>query len=101
MKNVIVKLIRGPGMRNAPPSRGRTGRPDSGISAAEHLAEDVLQDAAVAVVVGLAGRVDADDRVELDAGVGGDLDRARGGAVVELGDAGERERLGAGQAERL
>ena len=39
-------------------------RPVDVRSGGEHLAQDVLQDAAVAVVVGLAGGVDAHDRVE-------------------------------------
>src|SRR4051794_3391286 len=70
-------------------------------SAVQHLPEHELQDAAVAVVVRLTGRVDPDHRVELDAAVRGDLDGARGVAVVQRGDPGDREGLGAGQAERL
>src|SRR6476469_9748936 len=61
-------------------------------SAAQHAPQDVLHDPAVAVVVGLAGGVDADHGVELDllAAVlgGGDVHGPRGGAVVERGDAG-------------
>src|SRR4051794_33954479 len=68
---------------------------------ADQAAQHVLHDAAVAVVVRLTGGVDADDRVELDTGVGGDLDRARRGAVVQLLDTGEGEGLLAGQTEGL
>src|SRR6188768_465742 len=67
---------------DAPPPGSATGR-DQGRSALEHLAEHVLQDAAVAVVVRLARGVDADVGVELDAGVGQDLHRRRDAAVVE------------------
>src|SRR5512147_1425846 len=74
-------------------------------SALDERAQDVLQDAAVAVVVGLAGGVDAQDRLELDglpAVLGSaDPDRLRGAALVELGDTGDGERLGAVQAQRL
>src|SRR5690606_37328442 len=66
---------------------------------ADQAPQHVLQDAAVAVVVGLTRGVDAYDRVELHAGVGGDLHRAGGGAVVQLGHAGDGEGLLAGQAE--
>src|SRR5919107_4751926 len=60
-----------------------------------------MQDAAVPVVVRLAGRVDADVGVELDVRVGAHRHRAGDVAVVERGDAGDGERLRAGQAERL
>src|SRR3954462_5698894 len=74
-------------------------------SAREEGAEHVLQDAAVAVVVGLARGVDPDDRVDLLLRAVGrrgiDVHRARDLAVVERGDAGDVERLLADQAERL
>src|SRR5690242_4977783 len=79
--------------------RTSTALPDRLL--ADQVAQHELHDAAVAVVVRLAGGVDADDRVELDAGVGAHLHRARGGAVVELLDAGEGEGLLAGQTEGL
>src|SRR5437868_14523893 len=65
----------------------------------EERAQNVLHDAAVAVVVGLAGGVDADDRVELHR-TGANLDGPRDAAVVEGLDADEVEGLLAGQAER-
>ena len=64
-----------------------------------------MQDAAVAEVVGLAGGVDAHDGVEGDLRTVGllrrDRDGARGGALVERGQARDGEGLGAVQAERL
>src|SRR5688500_8238090 len=62
--------------------------------------QDVLQDPAVAVVVGFAGGVDADDGVELDV-AGGDLDGGGDAAVVEGGDAGDGEGLLTGEAEAV
>src|SRR6185503_10421994 len=68
--------------------------------------QHVLQDAAVAVVLGLVGRVDAYARVELDrlavVAPGAHAHGASGleGAAVELGDL-DVERLVAGEAERL
>src|SRR3954468_17309303 len=86
--------------------RSGAGRPaipgDGGAwraSAVEHLAEDVLQDAAVAGVIGLGGGVDPDVGVELNAGVGADLDCAGDVAVVQGRHAGDGERLGAGKAQ--
>ena len=68
-------------------------------------AQHVLQDAAVAEVVGLAGGVDAHDGVEGGLRAVGplrlDRDGARGGALVERGQARDGEGLGAVQAERL
>src|SRR5690348_6179281 len=79
----------------------RLGRPrTSSASALEQVPQDVLHDAAVAVVVRLTGGVDADHRVEGDV-ARGDLDGLRGAALVELGDATDGEGLLAGQAERL
>src|SRR3954467_8511193 len=73
-------------------------------SGPDHLAQHVLHDPAVAVVVRLPGRVDPDDRVELDLAAvrpgRRDLHRARGVTVVQLRDPGEVERLGAVQAQR-
>src|SRR5699024_298763 len=69
------------------------------------LAKHVLQDAAVAVVVGLTGCVDADHTVEVDAGAvvlrRRDLDSGRGRALVELRDTFDGEGLGAVETERL
>src|SRR4051812_13328623 len=48
-----------------PPAR-RTGGGSPPLSAAQHAAQDVLHDPAVAVVVRLAGGVDAHGRLELD-----------------------------------
>src|SRR5262245_27224341 len=68
--------------------------------------QHVLQDAAVAVVLGLVGRVDADLGVELDrlavGAPGADLDGAAGleRFAVELGDL-DVEGLVAGEAEAL
>ena len=66
-------------------------------------AEHVLEDAVVAVVVGLSGGVDAHDGVELDRLavflLGRDVHGARGGAVVQRRDAGDREGLGAVEAQ--
>ena len=88
-----------PALRRGQGASGRT-------SGARDLPEHVLQDAAVAVVVGLARGVDADDGVELD-------DRAvapwspspctvRGvRALAERRDTRDVERLGAVQAERV
>src|SRR5690606_8959804 len=77
-------------------------RPGSGL---DEGPEDVLQDAVVAVVLRLTGGVDAQNRVELDllATVlgGGDLDRPGDPPLVELGDAGDGEGLGAVQAQAL
>ena len=59
--------------------------------ALDHLAQDVLQDAAVAEVVSLTRGVNADVSVKLDgfAGLlgGGDVDGLRDGAFIEGGDA--------------
>src|SRR5690606_26059647 len=72
-------------------------------SALEQVAQDVLHDAAVAVVARLTGGVYADLAVELDdlaIGLGrGDFDRPGDATLVELGDASEREGLRTGQAE--
>src|SRR5579872_6505281 len=66
------------------------------------LPEDVLQDAAVAVVLHLVRRVDADRRVErrrFSAGCFGfDLDCL---ARLEIRETANRERLFAGEAERF
>ncbi|MBG9885618.1 hypothetical protein ABE10_03255, partial [Bacillus toyonensis] len=76
----------------------------------DERAEHVLQDAAVAVVVGLAGGVDADDRVELDrllalrrelARRRRDLDRLRRDSLVQLLKPLDRDDLGAVEAQRL
>src|SRR6185436_5000734 len=65
----------------------------------EHVSQDVLQDAAVAVVVRLAGGVDADHRVELHLRAillgGRDVHGLRRLALVEVGDARDVEHLGA------
>src|SRR5690606_2408758 len=55
-----------------------------GLLLADQLAQHVLQDAAVAVVVGLTGGVDAHHGVELDPGVGADLDGRGDAALVQL-----------------
>ena len=69
----------------------------------DQIAQHVLEDAAVTVVVGLTGRVDADHRVELGLGAvlvgGGDVDRLGGHALVELLDAGDIVGLGAVEAQ--
>ena len=69
------------------------------------VAQHVLEDAAITVVVGLTGRVDADHRVELGLGAvlvgGGDVDRLGGHALVELLDAGDIVGLGAVEAQGL
>src|SRR6478609_5832196 len=69
----------------------------------EHVAQHVLQDAAVAVVVRLAGGVDAHHGVELHLAAvflrGGHLDRLRRLALVERGDTGDVEGLGAVQLQ--
>src|SRR5690606_23968130 len=74
-------------------------------SGGDERAQHVLQDAAVAEVVRLAGGVDADHRVELDGGAvllhRGDRDCLRDATVVQGGDAGEGEGLRAVQAQRL
>src|SRR5690606_19455318 len=76
------------------------GAPGAGLLA-DQLAQHVLQDAAVAVVVGLTGGVDPDHGVELDAGVGGHLDGGGDAALVELGHAGDGEGLLTGEAQRV
>src|SRR3954464_11006312 len=69
------------------------------------LAQNVGEDAAVAVVIRLTGRVDPHDGVEahLAALVPGRAngDRPRGPPLVERRDACHRERLGAVQTERV
>src|SRR5699024_2229379 len=69
------------------------------------LAKHVLQDAAVAVVVGLTGGVDADHTVEVDGGAvvlrRRDLDGRRGRPLVELRDTLDGEGLGAVESQRL
>src|SRR5690606_35387872 len=70
-----------------------------GLLLADQLAQHVLQDAAVAVVVGLTGGVDAHHSVELDPGVGADLGGRGDAALVQLGHAGDGVGLLAGQAE--
>ena len=66
-------------------------------------AQHVLQDAAVAEVVGLARSIDAHDGVEGDHRavglLGPDGDGARGGALVERRQARDGEDLGAVQAQ--
>src|SRR5690242_10757830 len=69
-------------------------------SALPETPQDVLHDPAVAVVARLARGVDAYDGVELLV-PRRHLDRPRGGPVVQLGYAAVRERLVAGEAERL
>src|SRR5579875_2606743 len=70
------------------------------LAAAPEGAEDVLHDAAVPEVGGLAGGVDADHGPEL-AAVGGHGDLLRNVARADLLDAGDVERLAAGQPQRL
>src|ERR1700712_3166385 len=61
------------------------------LAGLQHVAEDVLQDAAVAVIVRLAGGVDADHGIELDLlpiGFGGrDVHCLRRLALVQFRDA--------------
>src|SRR3954470_5932963 len=72
------------GARKRPAIRTWTaGRGRSAPSGVEHLAEHVLQDAAVLVVVRLAGSVDTHVGVELHTGVRADADRAGDLPVVE------------------
>ena len=75
------------------------------LFAPSEAAQHVLQDAAVAEVVGLAGGIDAHDGVEGDRRAVGplrpDRDGARGGALVERRQARDGEDLGAVQTERL
>src|SRR5215210_3619323 len=70
------------------------------VSALAQVAQHVGHDPAVAEVAGLARGVDAYDGVELGV-VGLHLHRLRRLPVVELGDTGDRERLLAGEPERL
>src|SRR5215208_210594 len=78
-------------------SSPRRFRPDSALAqGAQHVGHDPT----VAEVTGLARSVDAYNGVELGV-VGLHLHRPRGLPVVELGDAGARERLLAGEPERL
>src|SRR5690606_6772277 len=76
----------------------------------DEAAQHVLEDAAVAVVVGLSRRVDTHDRVELDDRLAGrrvlarlrrDVHRLGGDALVQLLEALDREHLGAVEAERV
>src|SRR5450756_2479589 len=79
----------------------RPGRRASGV---DERAEHVPQDPAVAVVVGLAGGVDPDDRIEGDhravATHGPHRDGRRRRAVVECGQSGDRHGLGPVEPER-
>src|SRR5690606_32118062 len=84
------------------------GHSPSGVS--DERPQHVLQDAAVAVVVRLTGRVDTHRGVERDgllalrrelAGLRRDLHGLRGDALVELLKTLDRHDLGAVQAERL
>src|ERR1700751_5971604 len=79
------------------PRPGRGGVVPRGLT---QRPQDVLHDAAVAVVVGFAGGVDPDRRGEALA-VGSHHDFVRNTPVVELGDALDAEGLLAGEAEGL
>src|SRR5689334_8624912 len=76
---------------------------DASPSGLEHVAQHVLQDAAVAVVVRLAGGVDAHHGVELDFRSvvlrGRHVNGLRRLALVQFGDARDVERLGAVELE--
>src|SRR5699024_11099356 len=96
----------GTGLSPVGPQAQRASSPDRRLrSGVRELTQHVLQDAAVAVVVGLTGCVDADHTVEVDAGAivlrRRDLDSGRGRALVELRDAFDGEGLGAVEPERL
>lgn len=69
------------------------------------IAQHILKDASVAVVVGLAWGVDAYDRVEFGCGTvfvgGSDMHRLRNNAIVEFFNAGDIVRFGAIKAEAL
>src|ERR1700732_3842781 len=99
----------------APPRSGRNGEisgnvearqrptfPDhhGGPGALAEGAEDILHDAAVAVVIGFAWRVDPHRRGEVLV-AGGHRDLVRNTAFVDLGDALDAEDLLAGEAEGL
>src|SRR5450759_2383527 len=83
-----------------PPSTPRPTRapPEGAASGVDERAQHVLQDPAVAVVVGLAGGVDPQDRIEGDhravAANGAYRDGRRRRAVVECGHSGDRHGLG-------
>ena len=81
-----LRSTRGPRQAARGERAGREVRPIGPLSGGEHLAQDVLQDAAVAVVVGLAGGVDPDAprRTRRPVSVA-TCDRARDAAVVERG----------------
>src|ERR1700709_992799 len=85
-------------------TRGILARRASLLVGLQHVAQHEVQDAAVAVVIRLAGGVDADHGVELDRGAvllcGLDLDRLRRPSLVQLLDAGDVERLGAVEFQR-
>src|SRR6478609_388700 len=87
-------VVDGPGL-----SGGAAGRP----LASGDLAQHVLQDAAVAVVVGFTRGIDAQDRVEGGGaavfGRRGDLEGLRRGALVQGGDALNGEGFRAGQPQ--
>src|SRR4051812_1813456 len=93
LRTLVRSLLGGGGPRNVqfPPVDGSPAGIQGDLyvagavpSAAEQAPQHELHDPAVPVVVRLPWGVDAHDRVELLV-VGGDLDRARGAAVVEDG----------------